>query len=97
MGNDFTHALKLLQTFREAGLKPSTIESVIQSIQIVDAEKRAISILNHGEAKERMKFPNPSLADYFCYKTASEDCRKEFHPNTMAIYTANIGSFPITN
>ena len=92
MEKDFTHALKLLQTFREASLKPSTIESVIQGMQIGDAEKRAMSILNHGQTKESMKFPNPDLRYYFCYKTTSEDYRREFDPSSLAQYTAKTGN-----
>ena len=92
MEKDFTHALKLLQTFREAGINPSTIESVIQGMQIGDAERRAMSILNHGQAKESMKFPNPDIICYFCYKTISEDCIGEFNPSCLTPYMAQIGN-----
>ena len=92
MEKDFKHVLNLLQTFREAGLRSSTIESVIQGMQIGDVEKRAMSILNHGQAKESMKFPNPNLMYYFCYKTTSEDYRMEFNPSSLTPYTAQIGN-----
>ena len=92
MEKDFKHVLNLLQTFREAGLRSSTIESVIQGMQIGDVEKRAMSILNRGQAKECMKFPNPGLRYYFCCKTTSEDYRKEFDPSSLAPYTAQTGN-----
>ena len=92
MGKDFTYALRILQTFSEAGIKPSTIESVIQGMQIGDAEKRSMSILNHGLAKEGMKFPDPNLMNYLCYKTMSEDSRKEFNLNCLILYVFQMGT-----
>lgn len=92
MVNDFTHALRLLQTFRESGLKPSTIESIIQDMPIGVVEKRAISILNLGRTKESMKLPNPNLRTYFCYKGINGDYRNEFDTSRLMPYTAQIGN-----
>ena len=69
MGKDFTHALRLLQTFREAGLNPSTIESIVDSSQLDKRDKSVISILNRDLARKTQKFPDANLKSYFCYKT----------------------------
>lgn len=88
MEKDFTHALRLLQTFREAGLKPLTIESIVHSSQLDKQDKSVISILNSSQARETQKFPDVALKDYFCYKTTSEDGKKEFDPSCLIPYIA---------
>ena len=92
MEKDLGHALSLLHILREAGLKPQTIESATKYMPLEDIEKRTISILNRGQAKESMKFPNSDLRYYFCYETTRGDCRKEFGPSNLLPYTAQIGN-----
>lgn len=92
MENDFTHALRILQTLREAKLKHSTIESIVHSSQLNEQDKSVISILNSGQARKTQKFPDANLKTYFCYKTPSEDYRKEFDPSSLVPYTAQIGN-----
>ena len=92
MGKDFTHALGLLQTFREAGLKPSTIDSVVHNSQLNEQDKNVISILNKGVIKKTSSFPSADLRTYFCYKTISEDYSREFDPNHLVPYTAQTGN-----
>ena len=92
MEKESTHALKLLHTLREAGLNPSTIESMVHSSQLDKQDKSIISILNSGQARKTQKFPDANLKIYFCYKTTSEDYRKEFAPSSLVPYTAQIGN-----
>jgi hypothetical protein len=91
MEKDFTHTLKLLQTLREAGLKPSTIDSIVINSQLNDPDKKTISILN-GHPTSKIGIEGHILGTYFPYKAVSGDYRQEFNPSYLMSYTPQKGN-----
>ena len=85
MERDFTHTLNLLQTLREASIKPSTIESVIGNMPLSELEKKTMFILNRGQSSTP-KFSDSRVVDYVCYKTASDDHKAEYIPHELVFY-----------